>query len=653
METRKLPIRILLIEDNESDGALLIRHLEKSILEIDHIRVETARELKQALDNQVWDIIISDFSLPQFDAYAALDILKDTGLDIPFIVVSGTIGEDTAVNMMRSGAQDYLMKGNLTRLIPAITRELADARVRLEHKLSEVAFRESEGKFRALFENSVDAIGISLNGIHVLVNPAYVSLFGYDQITDLIGKPVLDLIAPEEKSRIADYIRRRPSDPSTPHEYETRGIRKDGTILELDIRGSILKIDGSIQTLVIIRDITLRKMAETQLLAAKKKEEESSLMKSTLMMNMSHEVRTPMNAIIGFSTLISHESGESDIRYMAERIRISGDRLMKTLDDILELTQLQSGLETLELNEVNLELELAAIMQKFIPAAEQKNLKFRFHTDGKCYANINKPLFEKAVGELLNNAIKFTLAGGVDVELKHLLSEERRIAEIRILDSGIGIAKEHHASIFESFRQVSGGYARSYEGSGLGLTIAKKIVELFSGDIRLESVPGAGSTFIIQLDCIDDVVKYPNQPKISAVSGEVKAGKRNVKPKGKPVVLFVEDNDDNVYVTAQFCAEVCEIDSAATGKEALDKIYNRSYDLILMDIKLGLGINGLDVTRQIRANASYDHIPIVALTGLTAREDVNRLLSGGCDYYLGKPYNRPELVALIKKIFED
>jgi len=645
----KTPLRVLLVEDNENDAALVIRRLEKSEYAITYLRVEDETEMKQALDDMDWDIVISDFSLPQFDALAALKALQESGIDIPFIVVSGTIGEDTAVEMMRSGAQDYLMKDNMTRLIPAITRELADAKVRLEHKTAAISLRQSEARFRAVFENSVDAIGISLNGVHVFINPAYFSLFGFFNPDELIGTPILDLIAPEEHTRLSSYIQNRSAgDLTVPTEYETIGLRRTGDIFNMEVRVSLFDFNGQFHTLVILRDITARKKEETELMAAKRREEESSLLKSTLMMNMSHEVRTPMNAILGFSSLIMNESNEEDIRQMADRIRVSGDRLMKTLDDILELTQLQTGVESIDLTEFDIEPEVQRVVDKFAGIANRRNLTLEFRSDGPLVSSINADLFEKAIGELINNAIKFTIQGGVTVFLRSHDPGDFPWAEVRIEDTGIGIEKASHEIIFESFRQLSGGYGRSYEGSGLGLTIAKKIIDLLKGEIIVESEPGKGSVFIVKLPGVNPSGKLTVAANRRTKLRDSKDGSLSAGHSGLHRILLVEDNEDNVFVTREFCRDYFTVDEALNGTQAIEMAKGTLYDLVLMDINLGPGINGLEVANKLKKINHYDTVPIIALTGLTFRQDKDRLLAGGCDYYLGKPFTKRELIRTIK-----
>ncbi len=644
------PLNVLIIEDNESDADLVTRQLEKAGMAGLVLRVESADELKEALQNRSWDIVVADYSLPQFDAPAALKIVREVDSDIPFIVVSGTVGEDTAVQMMKSGAQDYLMKGSLTRLVPAINRELAEARNRKNHRLAQVALRESEAKFRAVFENSVDAIGVSLSGTIVFTNPSFVNLFGFTDHTELQGCLVTDLIAPSEKERVSFYVRNRGIDPDLPSSYTTKGLKRDGTEFYIDIRVSMLEMEKVSYTLVILRDITQRIQEQQELIRARQAAEDADRFKSALMMNLSHEIRTPMNAILGFSGLISSEADDDEIREMASRINHSGIRLMKTLDDILELSQLQSGIEKANLTNSDLRSELEKLVRQYRPKAEAKNLNLVFNDDPSLKLSVPGDLVSKALGEIILNALKFTDTGNIGISLSKVVEGPVELAEVRVADTGIGIAREHQQLIFESFRQVSSGFGRKYEGSGLGLTLAKKIVEFLDGKIFVESEPGKGSVFIVRFPSTDhDLTTSPDLPQpVSTIEFPV-PDSLPLRTE-RPLILMVEDNEDNILMATQFCKNDYDVTSAICGETAIELAQLNHYDLILMDINLGAGMDGLTAAQMIKSLDNYKHVPIVAMTGYTLESDKMRILSGGCDYYLSKPFTRQEILDCIGNV---
>jgi len=177
MSTDKIPLHLLIVEDSEDDAFLLVRALEKDNYQVTYKRVENAVEMRDALESQDWDVIISDYQLPGFDGLAALGIYQEFELDIPFIVVSGAIGEETAVNVMRAGAHDYLIKGNLTRLAPAIRRELQETKVRRERQIALQELQHSESRYRAIVEDQTELIKrCTLDGEITYVNEAYANL---------------------------------------------------------------------------------------------------------------------------------------------------------------------------------------------------------------------------------------------------------------------------------------------------------------------------------------------------------------------------------------------------------------------------------------------------------------------------------------------
>jgi two-component system, cell cycle sensor histidine kinase and response regulator CckA len=201
-------LRVLIVEDNEDDAALVLRELVRGGLDFEPLRVQSSEEMVEALKGGPWDIVISDYALPSFNAPAALEVLKATGTDIPFIIVSGTIGEETAVAAMKAGAHDYLMKGNLARLVPAMERELREAASRRQRREAEHALRESEERFRLLVEQLNEVIfRISDAGIVEYVSPAMEERFGH-RPSGVIGRSFIELIDEQDRPNMTDAFSR-------------------------------------------------------------------------------------------------------------------------------------------------------------------------------------------------------------------------------------------------------------------------------------------------------------------------------------------------------------------------------------------------------------------------------------------------------------
>lgn len=257
----KIPLRVLIIEDSEDDKELLLRELSQAGYDPQYLCVATRKALNIALDEQNWDIILSDYTMPDFDGLSALHIVKERGLDIPFIMVSGTIGEDVAVNAMRTGAHDYLMKDNLKRLVPAVERELKEAEIRRQRKLTEGELRESEERFRTLADTTATAIFVYSGERFVYVNPASERLTGYKS-EELLAKRFWDIVHPDHRELIRERgLARQESEPVIPR-YEFRILRKDGAERWVDFTAGKIEWHGTGAAIGSAFDITERKKAE-------------------------------------------------------------------------------------------------------------------------------------------------------------------------------------------------------------------------------------------------------------------------------------------------------------------------------------------------------------------------------------------------------
>jgi len=261
------PLKVLLVEDSEDDALLILRALQKGGYEVFHERVETAKALEEALEKKTWDIILSDYKLPGFNGLTALSIYKDKGVQVPFIIVSGTIGEDIAVAALKAGAHDYIMKDRLGRLLPAIERELAEAAGRLERRREQEKLRQAEERYRSIFENAREGIYRSTpEGKIIMANRAMATMFGYQSpeefmadIHDVAGQLYVN---PQDRTRIIDLI----AEQGFVHNYEAQLYRKDRTVFWVsmtmqairDQEGRIIYFEG------IDEDITPRKKMEEE-----------------------------------------------------------------------------------------------------------------------------------------------------------------------------------------------------------------------------------------------------------------------------------------------------------------------------------------------------------------------------------------------------
>src|SRR4030042_1046214 len=260
------PLRVLIVEDSEEDTLLIIRELKRGGFDPIHERVETAESMKAALSTKAWDLILADYSMPHFSGLEALKLFKASGLDLPFIIVSGSIGEDVAVEAMKSGAHDYLMKSNLTRLVPAIQQELREAEVRRKLKVSQNALQESEKRYRQVVENATEIIyAIDDKGNFTYGNPAGLKVAGYS-LQELRGLNYTDLVVPDHRERVSQaYINQfRERRPTSYIEFPF--FNKSGEIIWFGQNTPLVIEDGRVVGFQIIaRDITERKKVEQAL----------------------------------------------------------------------------------------------------------------------------------------------------------------------------------------------------------------------------------------------------------------------------------------------------------------------------------------------------------------------------------------------------
>lgn len=547
--------------------------------------------------------------------------------------------------------------GNLIAVLVFFVKKIVEEDMRLIKLISSVTSHFGEVLQRKWAEGEIRKLSVALEqnpvaveisnpfGVVEYVNQKFVENSGY-QRHEIVGKE-------------AGFIRLRETDREKYKEiiesiknYETWS----GELLSTKVNGKFfweqINISGIrnnsgkiLYYIAVIEDISHRKSLEHDLIIAKELAEEASRLKSAILANMSHEIRTPLNGILGFSQILKNRVKDADNLLMVESIKESGERLFNTLSSLVEISNLESQ-PKLVIKKCNL-FELAEkVIVQYLIKADEKELYIINQVPLDCMIDTDSEKLGQAMKYLIENAIKFTESGGVTIsyEIKGMDGDRQHV--IRVSDTGIGIPEDKAEKLFEPFWQHSQGRERIYEGIGVGLTIVKKIINLLNGEINIESKPGKGASFLIHLPVEQDLrIEKP-------VSGEKAAfDVTKVSNNLKPFVLIVEDNSINASLLKTQLEDCCETDMAADGKTAIGKTREKNYDIILMDINLGTGMDGIQVTQEIRKLPGYEDTPIVAVTGYALPSDKEKFLSSGLTHFLPKPFTQEDLLILIRSIF--
>ena len=394
-------------------------------------------------------------------------------------------------------------------------------------------------------------------------------------------------------------------------------------------------------------DISEQKDIEAELVRAKEHAEQMYRLKTSLLTNLSHEVRTPMNGIIGFSEIMLESTAEPDLQRQASLIFHSAVRLMKTLDSMLTLSTLESGTYEYKPQILNLAEVLSPVAAKFTKMLEEKKLNLFLNFQKDITVFLDKETVQTCFAHLLENAIKFTRKGSIEVSLGTASSFNKEYAQIEVSDTGIGIAPAHHYTIFEAFQQVSEGYNREFEGIGLGLTITKKTLEIMEGMIKVESEPGKGSTFTMLVPCMDRMAADSERSNL-AIGHEVIPALQGVEC---PSVLLIEDNISNIELVEVYLMHKCQLDYCSTVEQALEMASVKQYHVVLADINLGPGLNGMELVKRLKEFAAYKYVPVIAVTGFVTKGDQARLVEAGFNDFIPKPFSRAEMIECLAKYY--
>ncbi len=382
----------------------------------------------------------------------------------------------------------------------------------------------------------------------------------------------------------------------------------------------------------------------------KKKSEDVDNTISSILLNMNHEVRTPMNAVLGFSDILKNSLEDPDLRKMSEIIRNSAGRLMQTLEKVMEISELGSFKGKVDLTEIDMGNELGTLVKNYRNQLAAKGLGFRLELHEGLRVKTHVSFLLKILGHLMDNAVKFTHTGEICISVSTSGSENISWADITVSDTGIGIPETRQKQIFDAFRQVSEGYSRRYEGIGLGLTLANMMTQLMNGKLTVTSVPDKGSVFTLHIPVEDVTTDLLTADEVVNAEANRKKIHRPVIPGQNRRFLIVEDSPGNVEFIQLMLRKFGISDAAVNGEDALVLVKKNKYDVIFMDINLGTGMDGLELTRFIRKIPAYSDTPIIALTGYSLNSDREQFLKEGCSHYLKKPFTRKQVEDLLEEL---
>ena len=366
-------------------------------------------------------------------------------------------------------------------------------------KKAEIALRKSEEKFSKAFINGPDGIIISKleDGKIIEVNNKFLDLLCINR-AEAIGKTTLQLniwVKPEDRIEFINILKK----DDTVEGFEKKLRKSDGQIIYVLISANIIEIDSEIHILSIIQDITTKKIAEKKLIEAKEKAEEMNRLKNSFLANMSHELRTPMIGILGYAELLQTELGNVEHKQMIDSLHQSASRLLNTLNLILDLASVEANKKEVIFENIDLAHYVIEHTQTFAGLAKNQNLTLTYRIkDQNVYSYLDPIIFGQILDNLISNAIKYTPKGSIIIEVDSEVIESQKWSIVNVIDTGIGIPKDSLGVIFDEFRQVSEGYSRKFEGTGLGLTLTKKFIEMMHGTISVKSESGKGSEFMVK-----------------------------------------------------------------------------------------------------------------------------------------------------------
>lgn len=565
--------------------------------------------------------------------------------------------DEMTANLKKSKQQLENYSRNLEKKVEERTGELSDINQNLKKEITkrkqiEGTCRKSQQEFASIFKYNPEAvIYYEEEGTILNINPRFTELFGYT-LEEIKGRNINEgMIFPKDKTIEESKKITKTALKKGLVKIETIRKKKDGTLFPVIISASPIIIKGKPKGIIAsYTDITKEKLAEKEIIKAKKEAELANRAKSAFLASMSHGIRTPMNSIIGMAELMKYTPLNDEQKDYMDILKVSTDSLLDVINDVLDISKIESGHIEIEKIEFDLWELIESIGITLSTKAFQKGLELL------CYIRPEVPQYimgdssrlRQILINLVGNSIKFTDKGEIIIKVETLKREDDRVLlHFTIKDTGIGIPKEKQEKIFGSFSQVDSSTTRKYGGTGLGLTISKQLAELMGGKIWVESEVGKGSTFHFTIPSV--VVEKLEEKKKEVIPSEIK----NLR------VLIIDDN----YTSRMILREITSLwgalpKEAEDGLSALKELKlacnrGKPYQLILLDKNMP-DLDGLEVAKRIREIPECKKIPIIILSSEREETDLRRVEELAISDFILKPVRRSRLYnAILKEIVSE
>jgi len=545
-------------------------------------------------------------------------------------------------------------------------------------KRRDILLSKSEERFSLAMKGANDGLwDWNMITNEVYYSPRWKEMLGYSE-SELKGDLSTweNLVYPEDLPRAYKALEEYIEGKSSAYEVELRMFHKDGHLVNILSRGFLIHDEDNKPSRIVGThiDITSRKQIEyelrelntnlekrvkertielehlnNELVTAKNLAEHASHTKSIFLANMSHEIRTPMNGIIGLTDLVLRTSLSNEQKDYLDKLKVSSNNLLHILNDILDFSKIEAGKLEIETKSFIFNTVVENIVSIFNVRAIEKNIDLNVEIDTSVKKHlIGDPVrLTQVLSNLVNNAIKFTNEGEVNISIHRLQNSD--YVEFVIADTGIGISEGAQGKLFDSFTQADSSTSRRYGGTGLGLAISKHLVEMMKGSIKLESKEGKGTRFIFTIYLPVD--KKHEITHINSFESDNKSTNYKSESLAEKNTLLVEDVAVNQLIAKKILEQSgLHVDVANNGQEAVDMTKLKQYDLIVMDIQMPV-MDGYEATREIRKNSNYKNTPIIAMTANVMEQDKRLATEAGMNGHIAKPIDTERVISDLESYY--